>query len=602
MRIRYTITTTSCPNCGRTLKMENTLVDLFLTILLFPLAIIYVIYFFGRTSLEGKLAYIPHVGNPFKKCPQCGTRVKINDKKSYEELSPAQRYIYQNRAIFQTCYITKAMAIVFGLTSLLIFSDTSLDFIVACISIPMAVVSFCIFQISKKKCQELTNNAKLKEKQTIENTDVEENKFVLQNFKELETTKTNEKHISKENENKLKEIIYINAIERVKNSPDEIAYQKSILELQSIIDYRDSDKQIEYLNKKLDSWYRYKEEKSEQERIYAENQHLQQQPELEEQKVERQRRKQTAIIIIIVVLAILIPVISVISIKDLNGRNWLKLSKGDGYYIVEGAHKIEENLIIPSSYKGLPIKEISPYAFDGETKIKSVQFADNITKIGQYAFRGCTSLTNVIFGESSCLTYIGNGSFDNCGALTEITLPNNLTSIDFRAFADCDSLKEIVIPSSVTNIGEGVFASCNSLTNILVQEKNLIYKSLNGNLYNKQETTLIQYAIGKNNTYFYVPNSVTIICKQAFYDCDYLKEIVVSNGVKTIEGHAFYSCSALTKIVIPSSVKSIGWFAFYECTKALTIYCESLNAPYGWDDDWNPSGCSVVWHSSSSRG
>ena len=166
MRIKYTITTTSCPNCGRTLKMENTLVYLFLTILLFPLAIIYVIYLFGRTSLESKLAYIPHVGNPFKKCPQCGTRVRINDKKSYEELSPAQRYIYQNRAIFQTCYITKAMAIVFGLTSLLIFSDTSLNFIVVCISIPMAVVSFCIFQISKKKCQELTNDAKLKEKQT----------------------------------------------------------------------------------------------------------------------------------------------------------------------------------------------------------------------------------------------------------------------------------------------------------------------------------------------------------------------------------------------------------------------------------------------------
>lgn len=191
MRIKYTITTKSCPNCGKTLKMENTLVYLLLAILFFPLAIIYGIYFWGRASLEGKLAYIPSVGNPFKICSKCGAKVRVKDKMLYEELSLSQRYIYENRAVFQTCYITKAMAIVFGLMSLLIFSDASLDFIVACISIPLAIVSFIVFQISKKKCKELTNDAKLKETSTVENVNSDENKFVSQGAEKAEPQKTN---------------------------------------------------------------------------------------------------------------------------------------------------------------------------------------------------------------------------------------------------------------------------------------------------------------------------------------------------------------------------------------------------------------------------
>lgn len=191
MRINYTITTKSCPNCGKTLKMENTLVYLLLAILFFPLAIVYGIYFWGRASLEGKLAYIPSVGNPFKMCSKCGAKVRVKDKMLYEELSPSQRYIYENRAVFQTCYITKAMAIVFGLMSLLIFSDASLDFIVACISIPLAVVSFVVFQISKKKCQELTNNAKSKDTSTVENVTSDGKKFVSQEDERSEPQKTN---------------------------------------------------------------------------------------------------------------------------------------------------------------------------------------------------------------------------------------------------------------------------------------------------------------------------------------------------------------------------------------------------------------------------
>ena len=83
------------------------------------------------------------------------------------------------------------MAIVFGLTSLLIFSSASLDFTVGCISIPLAVVSFVVFQISKKKCQELTIKAKSKGTSTVKTIASNEKKFVSPASKKVDRSKTN---------------------------------------------------------------------------------------------------------------------------------------------------------------------------------------------------------------------------------------------------------------------------------------------------------------------------------------------------------------------------------------------------------------------------
>ncbi|MBE5747019.1 MAG: leucine-rich repeat domain-containing protein [Clostridiales bacterium] len=147
----------------------------------------------------------------------------------------------------------------------------------------------------------------------------------------------------------------------------------------------------------------------------------------------------------------------------------------------------------------------------------------------------------------------------------------SVTSIGNYAFYYCYNLTEIVIPDSVTSIGASAFYGCSSLTSIAVSENSAKYKSIDGNLYNKKGTELIQYAIGKTATSFTIPDSVTSI------------------GIG-----AFGSCSSLTSVVIPDSVTSIGIDAFYSCD-SLTIYCEVTSKPSGWDSKWNPSDCPVVW-------
>lgn len=170
-----------------------------------------------------------------------------------------------------------------------------------------------------------------------------------------------------------------------------------------------------------------------------------------------------------------------------------------------------------------------------------------------------------------------------------------ITSIGDRAFYRCvGRLTEIVIPDSVTRIGDGAFANCVSLMSIMVDEDNKYFKSIDNNLYSKYGEKLIQYAIGKKDTYFEIPSGVTCIDRYAFISCDSLTSVAIGNSVTSIGEYTFAYCDSLTEIVIPNSIKNIGNYAFENCNN-LTIYCEAESKPSSWDAYWNSSSRPVVW-------
>ena len=217
------------------------------------------------------------------------------------------------------------------------------------------------------------------------------------------------------------------------------------------------------------------------------------------------------------------------------------------------------------------VTSIEYSAFYGCSSLTNITILGSVTSIGDYAFFSCSSLTSITIPEG--VTSIGDGAFYECDSLTSITIPNGVTSIGNKAFRECSSLTSITIPEEVTSIGNEAFRDCSSLTSINVSETNKNYSSVDGVLFNKDKTELIQYPIKKEGTSYKIPNSVTSIGDRAFYNCGSLTSITIPEGVTGIGTGAFYECDSLTSITIPNGVTSIGDFAFKECFRLKKVLC-----------------------------
>jgi hypothetical protein len=242
------------------------------------------------------------------------------------------------------------------------------------------------------------------------------------------------------------------------------------------------------------------------------------------------------------------------------------------------------------------VTSIGEHMFYDCIDLTRVTIADSVTNIGAGAFTDCTSLTSVTIPGS--VISIGDNAFDATG-LTSVTIPGRVTNIGSSAFGFCTSLTNATIdngvtsigegsfydtgltsatiPGSVTNIEYGAFAACTSLIAITVDSRNSFYSSVNGVLFDKSQSTLVEYPGGLGRSYT-IPGSVTSIGAGAFTDCTSLTSVTIPGSVISIGAGAFFDCTGLTSVTIPSSVNSIGAEAFSFCTGLTSVYFNG-NAP-----------------------
>ncbi len=259
------------------------------------------------------------------------------------------------------------------------------------------------------------------------------------------------------------------------------------------------------------------------------------------------------------------------------------------------------------------VTKIGNYAFSGCSSLTSITIPDSVTSIGNYAFDDCSSLAEFsgkfASEDGRCLvvdgvinsfaigcglteytipegvTSIGYGAFSGCSSLTSITIPDGVTSIGSDAFYNCSSLASITIPDSVTSIGEGAFALCSSLTSFTIPD-------------GVTSIGVDAFAGCTSLTSITIPDSVTEIGSDAFYNCSSLASITIPDSVTSIGVDAFAACTSLTSITIPDSVTSIGDSAFEICTSLTSVYCKATTPPTAipdsssrWDAfDYNASG------------
>ncbi|MDE7136491.1 MAG: leucine-rich repeat domain-containing protein, partial [Muribaculaceae bacterium] len=224
------------------------------------------------------------------------------------------------------------------------------------------------------------------------------------------------------------------------------------------------------------------------------------------------------------------------------------------------------------------VTSIGNEAFGFCSSLTSVKIPDSVTSIGNEAFGFCSSLTSVKIPDS--VTSISEDAFFECSALTSVKIPNSVISIGEKAFSNCTALTSVNIPSSVSAISYDAFYGCGSLKSIYVDKRNKYYSDVDGVLYNKGATELIQCPGGLKSVI--IPKSVISIGDQAFQGCRNLVSVTIPNSVKTIGYGAFRGCHALNSATIPNSVTSIGKIAFESCVSLTSVNIPSSITEIGY--------------------
>ena len=207
---------------------------------------------------------------------------------------------------------------------------------------------------------------------------------------------------------------------------------------------------------------------------------------------------------------------------------------------------------------GNSVTSIGDFAFSNCSGLTSVTIPNSVTSIGEIAFSGCSGLQKVIvpdiaawcgisFGDNP-LNYAHHIYSDEDTEITDLVIPNSVTSIEERAFDGCSSLTSVAIPNSVTSIGSGAFQNCSGLQKVIVPDI----------------AAWCGISFGDNPLYY---------ANHIYSDENTeIKELVIPDGVTSIGGMAFRNCSGLTSVTIPNSVTSIGRYAFYGCSGLQSVY------------------------------
>lgn len=246
---------------------------------------------------------------------------------------------------------------------------------------------------------------------------------------------------------------------------------------------------------------------------------------------------------------------------------------GESYSVSGIGNFTGTELVIPKvNFDTKPVTSIGDYAFDDCTDLSGVTIPDSVTSIGKSAFSGCTGLTSVIIPDS--VTSIGSMAFNGCMGLTKITIPNSMMYIGYRAFIGCSHLVEVYNKSYLT-----IIAGSEDNGWVAYYAKN-VYTEEGGSKLSTDEDGYVIYTDGAEkilicyvgaSTNLVLPNDITSICTEAFYENSSLTSIIIPDRVVSIGEGAFCDCSGLTSVTIGTGIKSIGDAAFMYCSSLTNV-------------------------------
>ena len=251
-----------------------------------------------------------------------------------------------------------------------------------------------------------------------------------------------------------------------------------------------------------------------------------------------------------------------------------------------------ESIIIPNS-----VKSIDYEAFYHCRKLASITIGNGLEKIDRKAFEDCISLNKVVIKDlaawcgvemdytSNPLQYAKHLYSDENTEITELVIPDGITSISAYAFYGCSNITSLTIPNSVEFIGPDAFG-CFGITNVTIPNK-ITYLSGFNSCTNLKSITIPQTVTTIGMDAFYgctgitsieIPNSVTTIEQDAFGETS-LTSVIIPNSVTSVGQYVFNGCNKLTSVTIGNAVQSIGYWAFGHCQELSDVYCYAEYVP-----------------------
>lgn len=233
-------------------------------------------------------------------------------------------------------------------------------------------------------------------------------------------------------------------------------------------------------------------------------------------------------------------------------------------------------LVLSRAIKLSAVSASEEFLINGTTLVKyngddsEVVIPSGIKTIGQAAFENNDSVNKVIFPDG--LEKIEYGAFSGCKNIERIVLPDSVLEIDSSAFANCSNLSGAYIGNKLNKLEDSVFLGCPKLADIEVNSENLAITCLDGVIYSSDKSKLIEMLAGREKDFFVMPNSVKEICPYAFYGCDNLKHVIVSDGVTVIGPNAFTGATELNSVAVPFTLAEVGMNAFKDCKQLKQVY------------------------------
>lgn len=234
------------------------------------------------------------------------------------------------------------------------------------------------------------------------------------------------------------------------------------------------------------------------------------------------------------------------------------------------------------------VRTIADRVFSGCSSLASVSISDSLEEIGQYAFYN-TSLSEI--PNLGSVKHLSTGLFGNCNRMVSANIPQGIQSIGLDVFIGCDSLKSVHFPSTLRLIEDHMlFFGCDNINKITVAEENLNYYAENNCIIDRETMTLIT---GTNLSD--IPYGTGIIGECSLALKNALVNVSIPDTVEKIESLAFTDSKQLRSIYIPASVIEVGTEIVGGNAEEMHIYCEAVEKPYEWEENWNNAGYPVTW-------